>query len=52
MTHDHLIECTGCGIPVSDIRDCTCSSPAYSLGRCRFCKEQDEYDRIERARNG
>jgi len=52
MSHDHLIECRDCGMPVQDVRDCTCGNPHYAgVAKCGPCKEQAAYEQAERARN-
>ena len=53
MSHDHLITCCKCSMPVRDIRDCDCNTPvpSYNIYKCPDCKEEDDYQRAENARN-
>jgi hypothetical protein len=51
MSHDHLVECYECGMPIKDIRDCTCPGPAHETRLCGHCNEQKEYERQEARRN-
>jgi hypothetical protein len=52
MSHDHLILCGECQMPVSDIRDCECQDGNKWVWKlCKFCREQKEYDRVEASRN-
>jgi hypothetical protein len=51
MSHDHLVLCRECHMPIQDIRDCECIYSPLGWSLCAHCEEEKDYERQEQKRN-